>query len=466
VKKTDLIPSLVYRTQEAVIAITKDLCIGTNLAIHDVLLTIMSGRLLETRGAIIPALSAMGLDKAACLRTRKAIQKGAWSIRQLLEKLFSWTKTHTSWQALTVAGYKINAIDTTCIYRPRLMTCKTKHYNSIAQKALPAINFAVLSAIGRIEKQKVSLPQLLIRGNDHALSEETLMQRLCEKSIAYLKEDDLVTADRKFPIMVMLESGINKVVVRRATNFTVRRVFNPKEPNQKTRGRPRKRGELIRPLERMHKGVIHRASTPDEISSWTDSQGRVLEARVWRGVVLTEQATWSAERKALNAAQAWRVVVVKHPDFVVPMVILLNLELSPVEAYTAMGGRWGVEQLPLVSKQLLGGHRMFVFETEMCFRLPELTFLAASVLMVVAAGCEQMPTGWWDLKAKPTAGRLRRVLSKVHDLRVLGVPVELCKKNSVTVHLPCGYHESIAKTREKRKSELEMSKKQSALRET
>jgi hypothetical protein len=97
-------------------------------------------------------------------------------------------------------------------------------------------------------------------------------------------------------------------------------------------------------------------------------------SRDWRNVVLTEQVGWSAERKALNAKQQWKVVVVKHPDYLVPMVILLNLELSPVEAYTAMGGRWGVEQLPLVSKQFLGGHRMFVFESEMCFRLPELTF--------------------------------------------------------------------------------------------
>ncbi len=86
--------------------------------------------------------------------------------------------------------------------------------------------------------------------------------------------------------------------------------------------------------------------------------------------------------------------------------------------------------------------------------------------MVMAASCEAMPTGWWDVKAKPTAGWLRRVLNKVHDLRVLGIPVELCKKNSVAAHLPCGYHESITKAREKRKGELKVGKKQSALRET
>jgi hypothetical protein len=456
----------VYRTQAAVIAITRGLCLGTNLAIHDALLTIMSGRLLESRGAIIPALSAMGLDKKESLRTRKAIQKGAWSIRGLLEKLVSWAKTQTKWQALNVAGYNIKAIDTTCVYRPRLVTCKTKHFSSIAGKALPATNFAVLSAIGSVDQQKVSLPELLVRGDDHALTEETLMKRICEKSLAYLSSDDLVTADRKFPIMVMLESGIEKVVIRRATNFTVRRVLDSTLRTDKTRGRPRKRGELIRPLARMHKGLVHNASTPDQTSTWTDNQGRILEAQVWDNVVLTEQVGWSATRKALNAKQQWRVMVVKHPDYVVPMVILLNLVLSPLEAYTAMRGRWGVEQLPLVSKQLLGGHRLFVFESEMCFRLPELTFLAAGILMVVAASCEVMPSGWWDLQAKPTAGRLRRALSRVHDLRVLGVPVELCKKNSVTAHLPFGYHDGIKVAHEKRRYDHEMSKRQSRVRET
>ncbi len=150
----------------------------------------------------------------------------------------------------------------------------------------------------------------------------------------------------------------------------------------------------------------------------------------------------------MNVDQKWLVVVVKHPDYAVPMVILLNLELSLEDAYRAMRGRWGVEQLPLVSKQLLGGHRMFVFEEELCFRLPELTFLAASTLMVVAASCETMPTGWWDVLAKPTAGRLRRVLSRLRDLRMLDVPVELRKKNSVTAQLPHGFHLGIKKGRE------------------
>lgn len=90
---------------------------------------------------------------------------------------------------------------------------------------------------------------------------------------------------------------------------------------------------------------------------------------------------------------------------------------------------------------------MFVFNEEMNFSLPELTFVAASTLMLVAAGCEPMLTGWWDKQPKPTAGRLSKELSKVHDLRVLDVPVELRKKNSVVAQLPRGYHSGIKRGR-------------------
>jgi hypothetical protein len=448
-KTKKLIPSLAYRVQEAVIAMILNTPLGTNLRLHDALFTIMSGRLLETRGALIPAFDSMGLNKNDCLRTREAIQSGSWSVRGLLKDFQAFVSKQTQWQPLNIAGYNVKAVDTTCIYRPRLQSCTSKHYNSTAGKALPAINFAFVTAIGRVQQQKVSIPIVITRGNEQESTEEQLMRTACEQGSKFLGDTDVVTADRKFSVLVMLESGIQNVVVRRATNITFRRVLEAEDSTQsRGRGRPRKHGKLIRPLERVYKDKVHVASEADEVQTWTDEAGHSLVARVWRGVVLTEQKAWTEQRKALNTRQKWMVVVVKHPNYEIPMVILSNLELTAEETYEIMRGRWGVEQLPLVSKQLLGGSRMFVFEEEMNFRLPELTFLAASVLMVVAGSCEEMPTGWWDLRAKPTAGRLRRELNKVHDLRVLDVPVELRKKNSVVAQLPRGYHAGIKKGRQ------------------
>jgi hypothetical protein len=447
VNKTKPIPSSVYRLQAPVIAITKNIAIGTNLRIHDTLLTLMSGRLLETRGALIPALSSMGLNQNECLRTRAAIQQGTWTIGTLLKRFHTWVAKHTAWKPLQVAGFNIKALDTTCIYRPRLQKCTTKHFNSTAGKSLPATCFSMLSAMGKVAQQKVGLLLQLTRGDERAHTEEGLMEQACSKAKEFVLKTDILTADRKFPVMVMLEGGIKNVVIRRATNFTMTRVLTEKDKNEKSIGRPRKQGAVIRPLERKHLKKVHPASEPDEVQTWTDEHGNHLEAKIWRNVVLTVQRTWSEKRKALNAAQKWIAMVITHPKYPVPMVVLMNVELTGEEASQVTRGRWGVEQMPLVSKQLLGGHRMYVSEEEMCFRLPELTFLAANILTVVAAGCEAMPTGWWDVKARPTAGRFRRSLHALRDIRVLAVPKRLRKKESVTAHLPKGYHDKIQRKR-------------------
>ena len=462
-----LIPSITYRIHQAVIAITQKLPIGTNKRIHDTLLTIIGGHLLESRGAIIPALHAINLDKNAILRTREAIAEGSWSVRGLLKQLWNWVQNLDSWQPLIVAGFKVNAMDTTCIYRPRLQNCLTKHYNSTAGKALPAINFGLLSGVGRMQDQKVTIPKLIIRGDEHALSEEQLMQRLAVQASQILTSTDLIVADRKFPVMVMLEAGLKNVVVRRATNITLRRVFIASEVQKTGRGRPRSKGAIIRPLARVYKGKELPGSEPDCIQTWEQTVGvghevLKMEARVWQNVEMIEQKTWSQTQKELNKTQSWVVCVVKHPNYDVPIVILFNVELTGQEASRVMCGRWGVEQLPLVSKQLLGLHRMFVHESEMRFRLPELGFIAGSLLMVGAASCELMSSGWWDTQAKPTAGRARRELSKatqpvrcifrvktVRDLSVLDVPDKLREKRSMTKHLPRGYHEAIKLVRSK-----------------
>ena len=118
----------------------------------------------------------------------------------------------------------------------------------------------------------------------------------------------------------------------------------------------------------------------------------------------------------------------------------------PIKAHQArqvVRGRWGIEQPPLVAKQLLGAHRQFVHAPEMCFRLPELIFVAGAALTYLAATTPPFPTGWWDKHPKPSAGRLRRELSKV-ALPDLSLPDPLRKKNSQTFQLPKGFHHALA----------------------
>ena len=63
----------------------QELPVGTNLALLHFMFMLVSGALLPNRGAIIPALSSIGLSEAAVRRAWVAFRKGAWQISAILD---------------------------------------------------------------------------------------------------------------------------------------------------------------------------------------------------------------------------------------------------------------------------------------------------------------------------------------------------------------------------------------------
>ena len=209
----------------------------------------------------------------------------------------------------------------------------------------------------------------------------------------------------------------------------------------------------MRPLARRRLARVIPASAPDERYTWTELQADgsgsgtsiTITASVWRQVVPTPQKTWTIQDRKLMADTTWTAMVIDHPHFDEPMLVLATVELSAPHTYRVMRSRWGVEQPPLVAKQLLGLHRQappgcrgFVWNDQMRFRYPELSLLAAGMLTYIAATMDApTPSGWWDRRPKSTAGRLRRQLLKV-DWRALPRHERLHEKQSATAHLPKG----------------------------
>jgi hypothetical protein len=123
-----------------------------------------------------------------------------------------------------------------------------------------------------------------------------------------------------------------------------------------------------------------------------------------------------------------------------PLVVVTTLPVSAYALWCLYHDRWPIEQVPLAAKQMLGAHRAFVFGGESRHRLPELALLAGNILAYMAATAVVVATGFWDRRCRPTCGRLRRVLLRVH-LSDVPVPVAaLRKKASVTEHVPKGVH--------------------------
>ncbi len=423
--------------------VVKDAPIGTNLALYGGLMTMMSGQMLESRGALIPALHRAGYDRDESMRIWQGLAHGSWRINDLLGRLGEGILTEGRWKGHIVGGYHVKALDTVGYFRPRLKGCTTKHYHSGADKALPAINLGQLAMIGHVANantntnQNVTVPCAIVRGQGEVRSEEDLMRALCQEAVRHLSKQDVVTADRKFSPLTLVKAGCTQVVLRRPKNITLRRTT---PPTYCGRGRRPHHGELVRPLARRRQARVIPASAPDERYTWVELQADgtsvTITASVWRQVVPTPQKTWTTQDRRLMADTTWTGIVIDHPSFDEPMLILSTVALSAKQTYDIVCSRWGVEQPPLVAKQLLGLHRQFVWNDQMRFRYPELSLLAAGILTYVAATVDKpTPTGWWDRHPRPTAGRLRRQLLKV-DWRHIPRDQRLRKKRSVTLHLP------------------------------
>lgn len=82
-------------------ALVVALPIGTNLDVFTLLWLVSSGGLLESRGAVIPGLSALGLDVAAVQRTWAALGHGAWPSAPLLGWWVAIVRDEGRWQPPT-----------------------------------------------------------------------------------------------------------------------------------------------------------------------------------------------------------------------------------------------------------------------------------------------------------------------------------------------------------------------------
>ena len=418
-------PTIVYRISILLSVILAEVPVGTNLALFWLLWTLISGRLLLSRGAIFPALADLGLPADAVRRSSAALTYGRWTIQALLGAWQTRVQQEGRWHAHTYEGFRPVVCDLVGFFRPHLSGCGGKHYQSEAKKALPAIVLAVVAAVGSVGNVRLPLLRLLLRADPDHSSEAELQRHAITQAGAILHPDEVLVVDAGFGVADLLSRDVPRFVARVARNFTARR---NRLPPYKGRGRCPTYGERVRPLARTRQGKSLAATPPDATTQWVVA-GRIGRAQVWDNLVLAS---------AKPGATAFRCVVIHDPRYQEPWVIATNL---PVSAYALWGlyrDRWPMEQAPLAAKQMLGAHRAFVFGGESRYRLPALALLAGNILAYVAATAAAVATGFWDRHCRPTCGRLRRVLVQVHFSEIPVPAGALRKKASVTAHLPKG----------------------------
>jgi hypothetical protein len=415
----------VYRISSLLSSLLHGVPVGTNLALFHLLFMLLSGRLLESRGAVIPGLAALGLPDAAVRRAWAALAYGRWDSSALLARWHAQVVAEGQWQPHVHGGYRPVAADLVGFFRPRLADCATRHYSAVAGKALPAIPLGMLARIGAVGAQRLPLPVRLLRAAPEEPSESALQQRLLQEAAAVLAADEVLLLDGGFPLTQVLAAGVPRFVVRVAQNFTARRATLPPP---KRRGRPRQYGELVRPLPRTRNGRLIPATDPDRTDSFV-AEGYLIRVQYFEDLVTSD---------GKPGDPTFTCLVFFDPRYQEPLVLVTNLPLTGEVAYALYRDRWPIEQWPLSAKQMLGAARQFVFAPDSRQRLPELALLAGTIVSYVAATEPARATGFWDRAPQRTPGRLRRVLRQGDYSHLLGLPPSFRKKASPTAHLPKG----------------------------
>jgi len=421
--------SLLYRINSVLSRVVAGVPIGTNLGLFHLLWMLLSGRLLQSRGAVIPGLADLGLAADAVRRCWAALAHGKWHAQQLLWTWEQLVQEEGAFQAHQYGHYRPVACDLVGFFRPRLQDCPTKHYSPTAGKALPAITVGIAARVGTVGTQRLAVPCLLVRSETTDTREADLQTRLLQKVHEQLAEDEALVCDRGFPLRKIQAIGIARYVARGPVNFTARRAALPPYPGK---GRKPTRGAIVRPLPRTYKHRIIAATPPDRQETWqlqTLPAPVQLTAQFWDGLVLAD---------APPGAPSFSTALIHDPRFDEPLLLNTALPLTGAQLQAFYLDRWPVEGLPLTAKQMVGAARQFVFAPESRQRLPELALVAGAILMYIAATQPALPTGFWDRTPKPTSGRLRRILARVHCADLQGLPEQLRKKQSPTTHLPKG----------------------------
>jgi len=420
------------------IALVIDFPIGTNLGLLQVLWALVSGQLLGTRGALIPALAAIELSDAEVLRAWSAFANGKWDAHRLVTRWGELVRQEGHWERSGYGGYRVKALDLTGFFRPCLQDCATTHYDSTAGKALKAIPIGIVGDVGHVNTQRFTLPTALVRADVNNPSEKVLEAELVRIAVEQMGADEALTADRGFRPVTFITAGCKRVVLRRPKNFTARRRIVPAYGG---RGRKPSLPEIVRPLPRTYRNKTIAATLPDKVETWVDPHnGVTVTAHLWFDVVLPDQPKdWDDDTRKLVKDTPWSIVLIFHPDFPHPMLLITTLPLSAQQAHEFYLDRWGIEppSRPLVAKQILGALRQFVFADEARQRLPELSLLAGSVLSYVAAREVAIPTGFWDRDPKSTPGRLRRLLTRFPFPADFPLPEPLRAAKSIRAPTTC-----------------------------
>jgi hypothetical protein len=162
---------IVYRRNGVLSPVGQRVPVGTHLGLLPLLWMLLSGRLLLSRGAVLPGLAALGLAAEAVRRAWAALAYGTWPAAPWLEAWEHLVREAQALHAHPYGGSRPVAWDRVGFFRPRLQDGATTHDASTAGQAFPAMPLGIAARVGTVGRQRLAVPCLLARGAPTATSD-------------------------------------------------------------------------------------------------------------------------------------------------------------------------------------------------------------------------------------------------------------------------------------------------------
>jgi hypothetical protein len=369
---------------------------GTAYFIGLVLITMFTGQLVHHQGSLARAALPYVLHlRWGWQRVERAMARGKVGLDGLFDRAFTWCCASLPVEPVRLGRERrtVHAIDASTVVRLRAnqQRCALlgKGYCQRAQQAVQANLVAALTTV------------VLIRGIRVGVVRRPRFGATCQEAVAQVfaalpesAEKRLFSVEAGIATIEQLQTATERaaLVGRLRKNVTLRRAPAPKRSGK--RGRPTLHGPVG------HPGTKRPEGRPDEDQT-IRIEDREVRVRRWRNLHFRDTPRTSIA-----------VVRVDDPAYKRPLLIGTTArELTTDEIRNAYAHRWPIETTFFVAQGTCAMEKPRAWSEPGVARRIRLALLVGALLKAIAAACDPLPMGPWDVKAIASAGRLANHLA-------------------------------------------------------
>jgi hypothetical protein len=383
----------VYLAAAAVHSLIQPLPSGTAFCIGVVLIVMMTGRLVQTKGSLARAVLPFVVHlRWGWHRVERAMERGKFSLDAMFDLAADWCLRQVPVEPvrLGTAQREVNAIDSSTIARlragPRLALAG-KGYCHRAGRAVRANLVAALTTVVMIEGVRVGL----VRRTRFGVS--------CEEAVARVFEDlppaqgnRLLVVDAGIATQEQFAAATAQDALLGRLRINVKLRCAPPPPTGKPGRRP------------VHGAVLHPGRALPEVAPDVDrhilGEAGLIRLRRWH---LLHYEAYPNVRLD--------VVRIDDPAYDKPLLVGTTAsELTSEECRVAYGHRWPVETNFFVAQDSTAMEMPRAWTATALERRISVALLVGSLLKAIAAVCAPQAMGPWDRQPVRSAGRLANYL--------------------------------------------------------